>query len=194
MTHLINRDGDTICGAEPYLDGSNVTTDRALFSCSECRATFSERINALKNKTMNDVLEYGHQVIGVFDNDDPAGYLSYSVGRCVLGKPEFVTTGPIPLSVSQHMINEATRLMDDDLPVKDGYEFLPDTLLEGYSVKVVQVDPTKYELNHIYRTFGEQPNLEVMQLLWPDMEGHFPDDPAYTGPAQPIHPLEGSTA
>lgn len=189
--HLINGDGDTICGATPREDGSNVTTDRALFNCDECLETLHQRISALEEDTMHNVLEYGHQVIGVFDNDDPAGYLSYSVGRCVLERPELITTGPLPPRVSQFMINEAGRL-DQETPgmVEDGFSFAPDTLIQGYPVRVVEVDPEMYPLNSLWSMFGKRSNITVLQLVWPDMEGNFPDDQKYAGPPQPLHPLE----
>ena len=144
----------------------------------------------IDEKMMNTILEHGHQVIEVF-GEVAEDFLGYSVGRCVIdNKPEFVTTGPLPQTVPCFMINEASKLMDEGTPVADGYEFPRDTLIANYPVRVVAVDPDAYPLNSIWNLFGHDPDITVLQLVWPDMSGHFPDDPDYAGPAQPLHPLK----
>lgn len=156
-----------------------------------CNGEHIRTFAQITEDTMNTILEHGHQVIGVF-GDEHEDFLSYSVGRSVRGKPEFVITGPLPMHVSGYMINEAAKHMDEDsLPVGHGYEFLPDTLLDGYGVRVIRANPNKYPVNTIRRLFGAQ-EFTLLQLLWPDAEGIFPDEPGYTGPAQPVHPLEES--
>lgn len=35
--HLLNSEGEVVCGASPKEDGSNVTSDWSGASCSECR-------------------------------------------------------------------------------------------------------------------------------------------------------------
>lgn len=182
--HFANGDGDIMCGVV----GINTTSDFAQISCTNCMAILNARIESLTEESMEDVLKYGHQVIGVFDNEDPAGYLSYSVGRCVRGKPEFLTTGPLPLHVSQYMINKAATKMDEGLPVEHGYEFLPDTLIANYPVRVVRVDPERYPLYKIWDLFGRDPHITALQLVWPDIDGRFPGEEGYDT-AQPIYPL-----
>lgn len=148
--------------------------------CDKCDGKTWDEIRA---KMTHDILEHGHQVIAVPDADPP---FAYSVGRSIFGKPEFVVTGPINPRVAQFMINEAAKIADTK-EIGNGYVFEPEELISGYPVRVVEVDPEKNEVYQAkYINGDEWPR--VLQLVWPDMDGNFPDEEGYNSRLkQPIH-------
>lgn len=158
----------------------------------EC-AGHGKTTEELEESAMETILKYGHQIIGVI-GAAPGDTISYSLGRTVRHLPEFVITGPLNYKVAGYMINEAARMMDEDgTPVENGYVFEPDTLIEGFPVRVVAVDPDEYEINWTRYLLGDD-DIALLQLVWPDTEGNWPDSPEYDQRfTQPIRPLQGST-
>lgn len=143
-----------------------------------------ERMKEIEDRTLATIIEHGHQVMGIFDNEGGPNF-AYSLGRCVDDSPEFLVTGSLPMRVMQYMINEAARLHDDGTPVADGYEFPPDALLADFPVRVVAADSEAAKMNMTRSIFG--PDFEALQLLWPDREGNWPDSPEWDDRfAQPI--------
>jgi len=133
----------------------------------------------LQQQTLDTIIKYGHQVIGVLADEESGHRFAYSVGRSVKDLPELVVNGPLPQKVAQHMINEAARLQDEeDIPLADGYEFEPNTLIAGFPVRVVKVDPARSQMFQALFLFGD--DIEALQLVWPDTNGAWPGEPGYT--------------
>lgn len=148
--------------------------------CEVCEGKTS--IEELHKKMVDTIMEKGHQVIGVPDGKPQ---FAYSIGRGLFDKPEFVVRGALSVELMMHMINAACRLQDDGEVVKDGHIFEPEKILGGFPVKVVKVDPKKSEMFQAINLFGE--DIEALQLVWPDKQGNWPDEPAYDSRfAQPI--------
>lgn len=137
------------------------------------------------------ILSQGHQVMCIFPVDDDEGhYFWYTVGRSLMGQPELLLTGPLPNNVAGHIVNEAVRMVDEEgFDLKDGAEFPPNTLLNGFSMRVIECDPRAGEMFAALDMGGD--TMRAFQLIWPDDAGHFPDDPAFdTRFNQPLFPKE----
>lgn len=162
-------------------------------TCSECGdhvSSHADKMNALEKKMMDDIIEFGHQVIFVFPTpNDPGHTFWYSVGRTVKDRPELLITGPLNQQVGQWMINEAAKI-DDEYPLQAGQEIPAGALLDGYPVRVVKAEPTDAEMFSATSAFGED-DVTALQLVWPDKQGNFPGDPDYDERfVQPLFPVE----
>jgi hypothetical protein len=151
--------------------------------CDKCDGKSWDEIHA---KMAHDIMDHGHQVIAVPDGDPS---FAYSAGRCLFDKPEFLVVGGIDPRVAMSMINDAAKIADSEI-VENGYVFESDQLIRNFPVKVVEVDPTKTQVFQAkYINGDEWPR--VLQLVWPDMDGNFPDDPGYNERlVQPVYALE----
>ena len=72
---------------------------------------------------------------------------------------------------------------------------LCDAAMRGRADVLLRLDPAPAGQAFGYEPYDTKLAREtkagtLLQLVWPDMDGHFPDDPAYAGAAQPIHPLQ----
>lgn len=147
-----------------------------------------ERIKEVAEHTDQIILEHGHQVYGIFDDEGNRFY--YSVGRCMFEKAEFLLTGPLPQNVATFVINEAARLVDEGKIVLDpnGMVEVPaDELLAGFPCRIVPCDPRTGEM---FQALNLDPQLAAFQIIWPDKQGHFPDEPEFDARFnQPIHSL-----
>ena len=147
--------------------------------------------DSLDQKTIETILEYGHQVVMVFPTEEePGTCFAYTVGRSMRDLPELLMAGNLPPNVMGKILNDAVRLHEEGTCViEDGYEYPPNTLLQGgFTARVVEVDPRASEMFQAINVMGE--NIRALQIVWPDKNGCFPDDPGWSLPhdAQPIRP------
>lgn len=153
--------------------------------CERCDGATDEELRA---KTLANIMEHGHQVVAVPEGVDR---FAYSQGRCLVDKAEFVVAGPLSPQLMMHMINRAAKIADEE-EVGDGYVFEPDVLLGNHPVRVVEVDPKKsrmFQTIYMAEASGDI-TVRALQLVWPDLNGNFPDDPGYDQRfVQPIYPV-----
>lgn len=138
-------------------------------------------------KTMEQIIEYGHQVRFIFpdpDSDEPYQFW-YTVGRSLKERPELLLTGPLPPKVGQFILNEAAAL-DDQSPLVPGQEVAADTLLANYPCRIIAVgDMAEAEM---FGALELDSDATALQIVWPDMKGRFPGERGYEYPksAQPL--------
>ena len=99
-------------------------------------------------------------------------------------RPELLVTGGLDPQVGQYIINEAAR-RDLETPLEAGQ------MLEGvinFPLKVIACAPEAAQMFGATK-FGA---IAALQLLWPDVEGNYPDEPDYNHKQmpQPMHPKE----
>jgi uncharacterized protein DUF4262 len=102
---------------------------------------------------------------------------AYTIGMAAtLGAPELIALG-LPAET-------ATRLFNDiGGQIRAGRRFEPRELYDGilagsYLVRFDPVDPSRYE-DYVMQaiTFHGHAEFPLWQLVWPDKQGRFPDDP-----------------
>jgi len=159
--------------------------------------------STLKAKRDHQIAEYGHQVRFIFPTPESIedGSLEYpfwySVGRHAHGKPELLATGPLQPEVGHWLINHAAAMYDEGRLALGEQD---DVLADGQKVRIVEVDPAASQMlgsiNYAIESAlekGETPQPVVAwQILWPDVEGRYPDDPNFANGdyGQPFHPKE----
>jgi hypothetical protein len=129
---------------------------------------------------LGHITEYGWSVIGIEEEDEAPSY-SFSVGlHHTLGVPELLIMGQKP-QTAQGLINHAGELMRGGRRFTAGER--AEGLLEGYPAVLVAVDPHYYrEYLGYARWVYRGSDFPVLQIVWPDRDGHFPWDDDY--PAQ----------
>lgn len=144
-----------------------------------------ERMAELDKRTQDRILEFGQEITGV--SADPMFY--YTSGRSVFDLPELYLTGNLPYNTAGFMLNHLNRLERDGridiASLADGQEHWLDGF--GCAFKFVEVDA--YECEMFGATNIAGPHVPAYQVIWPDAQGRWPEDPeyAYGAGAQPIH-------
>lgn len=126
----------------------------------------------------------GWGLVGVFPTkDDPGPHFTYSVGLEWFRKhPEILVVG-LPPTIAGGLINTAVNsyLLD----AEPGFQFEVgksyDEIIHGYPARFAHVGQAHLD-QHITVSRVLQPGTEVrcLQLLWPDREGRFPDEPGFS--------------
>lgn len=157
--------------------------DIGTMDCDECGEHISkhhDKMDVLARKTMETIIEHGHQVRFIFPTEESAATgqdypFWYSVGRTVQDKPEFLVTGPLPYQMGCYIINEAARKFDEE-PFAPGDEVVG--ILDAFPIKVIAADPVAADMYGVTQNFGDDV-MPALQLLWPDTAGKFPGDANY---------------
>lgn len=149
-----------------------------------------ERMREVLKVRDDHIFECGHSVLGIFDDETGTRFF-YSVGRSVYGNEEFLITGPLPPKVATFMINRIAQLVDSGeikLDPTEVNEIETGVLLEGFPCRIVLVgDPRSAQM---FQALNITPDLQAYQIIWPDLDGNWPDDLGYDERfAQPIHAI-----
>jgi hypothetical protein len=133
----------------------------------------------------------GWSLIGVpADQEGPA--FVYSIGMIqTLGHPEIVMFG-LDLSLMGSVINGIGDEIRGGRPFRE--PGLYDGLLEGFACRISPVAVTYHEMYLGYamwhrRHVGQINTLEVVQCIWPDRRGRFPDEAECDSAVVPLQPL-----
>lgn len=130
--------------------------------------------------------KHGYAVQSVMDNPS----MSYTVGLTDLCLPELVMVG-VPIPSMQAIINEAVARMQSTQPFAPGQlqSELANLPLRIDAVHISQVLGRLYMLiGYEKRRQRQVTELKVLQLVWPDQDGRYPDDSGYAMPlsGQPL--------
>lgn len=155
--------------------------------------------NAFEQRIVDDVARFGWHVVLVrrFHEDDRpaasvgtlataayAANFSYTVGlRHTFAHPEIVLVGD--WQYSRDLLNVAGDL------VKEGSRFAPGDLtgevLEGLEVRFASVDEAaRLDCLTFADWAARRRPFAALQLLLPDAEGRWPDNPRYASKPQPL--------
>jgi Domain of unknown function (DUF4262) len=122
------------------------------------------------------------QHVGGGDQPDEPSF-SYTVGLTTMGHPEFILFGLAPRSAGSLL-----NVLGDQ--VQKGHRYRANTLTsdpEGTAAPVALIeviDPPKY----LFVATDLYPQVEALQVIWPDSRGRLPWDDGYPNPlaAQPL--------
>lgn len=133
--------------------------------------------------TLRKIEEYGWTIIAVFPTADEPDQVefAYTVGLSAMSLPEVIVAG-LPPNVAHSVLNNvAAGMIDRPYDVDDEYDGV---LAGGYKVRFREASS---DLLSVARKL--YPVVGVLQLLWPDKEGHFPTDPDYDPTLREFQPL-----
>ncbi|MFA7438632.1 DUF4262 domain-containing protein [Castellaniella sp.] len=120
--------------------------------------------------------DYTHIVVA--DDDMPkAQWFIHTVGRARSDQPELILTGPVEPQQAMDLIGDvaAYERRVGQLPVGT----LPADAARQRLRLVDASNPFVLEKRVAQASSRFGSGIRVLQVLWPDHAGHFPDDPAY---------------
>ena len=146
-----------------------------------------------ERKIIEDVASFGWHLVMVMEDKRGPGFV-YSVGmEHTLSHPEIIMFG-LGLDLMATIINDMGR------EIRKGRNFselgLFNGLIENYACKVIEVDAKwhpeylGYAMWHA-RYRGRAGTLRVVQCLWPDKAGLFPDEVECHPEVKRLQPLLG---
>jgi len=159
---------------------------------SECAACAADGdMDVVRQHVESNVAQWGHAVIGVMPAADAAGS-SYTVGLADRGWPELLLTG-ITGDQGRGMLNAVVdRLKTSDQRPADGL-MLIDVMNVPLRLRTVETAAgrkwTKVASDRHVRGGNQADTHRVVQVLWPDRAGIFPDDDRYDGVGLPPQPI-----
>ena len=135
-------------------------------------------------ETIDNIEELGCRMVSVV-SEELASSWSYTVGVYdTCGKPELVTVG-LPYEVAFSALSEAVTRLRNGIDLTKGRH---DDIVGYVDVGFSPIDP-KW-LRHIMLStnwFYEEADVPDLQLIYPDLENLFPDQPGFdTKFAQPM--------
>jgi len=128
-----------------------------------------------EEKIVADVAEYGWHVMNVFAEEGRPGF-SYSIGLSVTFRhPEIILFG-LRSETAHQLINLVGNAVQEGKSFEDGS--VSSDFLSGYDCVFLSVPRRFYEdyLGFGLWFYGEE-SFPVLQLVYPDRNGHWPWEP-----------------
>jgi hypothetical protein len=149
------------------------------------------RIDAYLDKAREIIDRHGWMVQYVFptgDGDLEAPF-AYTVGLTVRDHPELLITG-LPDQVAHELLNDlARRVHHGNQRLRDG-QILND-VIQGYPARLRLGCPVDaIQPGTVRAVYGPLAGAVLLQLLWPDNRGVFPDQPGWDTTRMPQPLLE----
>lgn len=149
-----------------------------------------------EQKLVDDVAKFGWHVMKVSSVSGEAEELpfAYTVGlQATFGWPELLCYGLATDAMAQLLNNAVDELREGAGSPEGG--LILNEVAEGFRCRLSPV-AKRHHVEHLgyaiwfARYRGEDPNdVACLQLLWPDREGRFPDDPACSEGTKELEPL-----
>jgi len=188
------RDGETAPwvrrgAADDEVDNSEHPADCAC--CNEHgKEVGPDGFDAAERKCINDIQEYGLHIFQIAASDEDDGF-SYSVGLFDrYAHPEIIVFGQ-KASWQYSMLKLIAEKIADGTVFEPSH--LYSDLREGYSCRFHAVRTFESLRDYVgwdlwyYRTVKKADGLfPLLQFVWPDREGRFPDQPGYESYLQPL--------
>jgi hypothetical protein len=156
----------------------DVLVDNGVSACTECSGTEGNQVfrHYLHSVVKPKIVEHGWLVQGVFPTDAHAeapGFC-YTVGMTPAGLPELLLVG-MPYDLAHPILTAAVkRHTDDEITVGAEVDL-------GFSVNfrfAAVADATTAKLATVARAAFPEQTVRAIQILFPDRNGRWPDDPA----------------
>ncbi len=132
------------------------------------------------------IKEHGFTLIGVFDPEEVDPNFVYSIGLTERGWPELIFIGDINPVYVEVILTDLIRLWEEEgKPVLGKV----DGIIVNYPLRLVEVDAAEASEKYGYqvRNFYPYQDIKFVQVLWPDKQGVFPDEPGYDNErSQPV--------
>jgi hypothetical protein len=138
-------------------------------------------VNAAEQRILDDISRIGWHVTCVgpaVDSDDPEEWFAYTVGLSkTFGWPELLCFG-LDLDLMGLLLNDAV----DECRARDvapSAGLVLNDVLEGFPARLEMPQPMADHYVNAARWLARHEGLSfsVLQLLWPDKNGCFPDEP-----------------
>ena len=137
-----------------------------------------------EQKIVDDVERVGWSIMTVAprtDSDDPEEWFAYTIGlQKTFGWPEIICFG-LATDVMVTLLNSAVdELRERDLTPAAGIELTE--VLNNYPARLAENPSIPFNYLGFANWFAPHAGMTEppsrLQLMWPDRNGHFPDDPS----------------
>lgn len=118
----------------------------------------------------------------------PANRFVHTVGRARSGVPELIVTGCADLQRAMDLIADVVAFEARSGPLQDGQQLSLDQARVALLLRDVST-PFVREKRVAQAASRYGSGIRVLQVVWPDGQGHFPGDPAYDVDACPQQAL-----
>lgn len=159
----------------------------ALYATDRTRRFRQNELNKLNQKTIQNIEEFGCEVVQVFATcPHDSGYsFSYTIGVYdTCGRPELIEIG-LPQSTGHALLNEAANRLRRGIDLVHGRHA---ELIANVECEFRPVDP-KW-VKHLMRGaewYYERTAYPALQAVYPDLENRFPEEPGFDPSfAQPL--------
>jgi hypothetical protein len=140
-------------------------------------------LDHVEQKIVDDVERVGWSVMTVAprtDSDDPEEWFAYTIGlQKTFGWPEIICFGLATDAMVDILNNAVDELRERILTPAPGIELTE--VLNEYPARLAESKSIPFNYLGFANWFAEYAGmrepLRKLQLLWPDKNGHFPDDP-----------------
>ena len=128
------------------------------------------------NRVRAVIDEHGVCVIGTATEEGSP--FAYTVGNFLAGRPEFLFLAGVEFEIAKSVLNALSSVMGNrgsplvDAEVVDIGAAMPVKVLSAPSETVGQYLKVAAAINN-----GQTAGIEVLQVVMPDVDGHFPGDP-----------------
>ncbi len=128
------------------------------------------------------VKEFGWMVTGVFATaaEHDKTPFAYTIGLTSAGLPELLISGGFDPATLQGFLNMAAkRHCELEIQPGDELDFLANVPFRVVKARVG--DHVQQTLNYYRDPENEHGYVTLLQIIWPDRDGNFPDEPGWTG-------------
>ncbi|HEX7385820.1 MAG TPA: DUF4262 domain-containing protein [Castellaniella sp.] len=139
---------------------------------------------------LEDKLKW-HDYTHIAVDDDslaPADWFVHTVGRARSGKPELIVTGQIDSRRAMDLISDVVAYEARGGVLRDGERLTPDQARISLVLKDVST-PFVRDKRVVQATSRFGSGIRVIQVVWPDGAGRFPDEPGYDAAGCPQQAL-----
>lgn len=145
-----------------------------------------------ERKVIADVEQYGWHCLHVLGGEDTPQF-SYTIGlQYTWSHPELIVVG-LPPDVAHGILGLMVDALKTGTPI--ALDRPTDALLEDLPCVFVPVPKERYaEWVGFARWYYEGNDFELVQIVWPNREGHFPWHSQASKPFRAVQPILGATA
>lgn len=142
-------------------------------------------VDQMQKLIREKIAQYGYMVTGVYASAD-SGLTeiicphAYTIGLTTLGLPELTISGGFDPKTLQGFLNKAAR-RHAKLEIHPGetLDFLANVPFRA--VQATAGNHVQQALNYYGDPNGENGMVRLIQILWPDRDGNYPDESGWTG-------------
>jgi len=153
-------------------------------------------VNPAEQRILDDVEQFGWHIICVgpaADSDDPEEWFAYTIGLSkTFGWSELICFG-LDLQVMGNLLNDAVEECRTT-KVEPSHGLTLRNVIQGFPAKLVHNDTLADEYVNSALWFARHEGVSrptVLQLLWPDRDGYFPDESGCSNEVRQLQtPLE----
>jgi hypothetical protein len=133
-------------------------------------------IKKVDAQLQENVEKYGWTFIGVFDPEGLTPSFVYTVGLTEKGLPEVFMSGNFAPQSMQNIVNMVAQKLVEHAEQGTAFHHGVRTDLFNFPVDLRYVEDTE-KCNKARAWYGDR--VRVLQIVWSDDNGHFPNDPLY---------------